>query len=148
VRLRPLSGLLHQPRVIIMSVERSVEWELAGETEVLEETLPKCHFVHYKSHMTWPGLEPEPPRLGSRRLTAWAMARHRLKSKSVPYKRLRKVSAFLIWMISTGFLWICENIITLSDKLSGSVQIRVLSTSMLITMLVPPLVEFDAAKYG
>jgi hypothetical protein len=23
---------------------------------------PKCHFVNLKSHMTWIGLEPEPPR--------------------------------------------------------------------------------------
>jgi hypothetical protein len=45
----------------MMHVEQSVEWELTGETEVLGENLPQCHFVH-KSHMTWPGLEPGPPR--------------------------------------------------------------------------------------
>jgi hypothetical protein len=47
---------------MMMSVEQSVEWELAGETEVLGETLPRCHFVHHKSHMTVSGLEPGPPR--------------------------------------------------------------------------------------
>jgi hypothetical protein len=38
--------------MIIMMVEQSVECELAGETEVLGENLPHCHFVHQKFHMT------------------------------------------------------------------------------------------------
>jgi hypothetical protein len=29
-----------------MNVEQLVEWELAGETEVLGEILPQGHFVH------------------------------------------------------------------------------------------------------
>jgi hypothetical protein len=35
-----------------------VEWWLAGEIELLGETLPQYHFVHHKSHMTWPGANP------------------------------------------------------------------------------------------
>jgi hypothetical protein len=44
-----------------MKVEQSVEWELAGETEVLRENLPPCHFVHRKSQMIWPGFKPDEP---------------------------------------------------------------------------------------
>jgi hypothetical protein len=58
--LRPLIGLLCQPRVVIMMMEKLVEW-LAGETEVLGENLPQCRFVHHKPHMV-PGREPGPPR--------------------------------------------------------------------------------------
>jgi hypothetical protein len=57
--LRPLNGLLYQPR-LIMIMEKSVEW-LAGETEILGENLPQCCFVHHKPHML-PVREPGPPR--------------------------------------------------------------------------------------
>jgi hypothetical protein len=38
--------------MMMMNVKQSVEWELAGETEVLGENLPQRHFIHHKSHMT------------------------------------------------------------------------------------------------
>jgi hypothetical protein len=31
---------------------------IAGQIEAHGENLLQCHFVQYKSHMTWPGLEP------------------------------------------------------------------------------------------
>jgi hypothetical protein len=51
---------LYLPRVIVR-MENLVEW-MAGETEVLGDSLPRRHFVHHKSHLTRPGIEPGPPR--------------------------------------------------------------------------------------
>jgi hypothetical protein len=62
--------------MMLMSVEQSVEWELAGETEVLAENLSQCHFVHHKSHMTWHGLEPERPQ--------WEASDNRLSYGTTP----------------------------------------------------------------
>jgi hypothetical protein len=58
-----------------MIVKQLVEWRLTGETEVLGENRPRRHFVHHKSHMTRPGLEPRAAAVGRQRLTAWAVAR-------------------------------------------------------------------------
>jgi hypothetical protein len=45
-----------------MHVEQSVEWEPAGETEILGDNLPQCQISLHKIHITWHGLEPGPLR--------------------------------------------------------------------------------------
>jgi hypothetical protein len=54
----------------MINVEQSVELQLAGETEVLEQNLPQCQFVHHKpTHdLTWDGTRVVA--IGSRRITA------------------------------------------------------------------------------
>jgi hypothetical protein len=40
-------------------MEKLVEWTvLAGETEVLEENLPRRHFVYHKFHLPDPDAKP------------------------------------------------------------------------------------------
>jgi hypothetical protein len=55
--------------MMVVIVEQSVECELTGETEVLGENLPQCHFFHHNPIgfyrvRTWAAAA------GSRRLTA------------------------------------------------------------------------------
>jgi hypothetical protein len=68
---------------MMMNVEQSVEWELAGETEVLGENLHQCHFAHIPHDLT--RALTRAAAVGSRRLTAWTMARpgHYAKSQNV-----------------------------------------------------------------
>jgi hypothetical protein len=53
-----------------MSMEHLVEWELAREIEVPGENLSQCHIPH---DLTW--ARTRAAAVGTRRLTAWAMAR-------------------------------------------------------------------------
>jgi hypothetical protein len=64
--LRPVTGLLYQSRRMMVDGDCGAVGEcLAGETEILGESLPQCRFVH-KSRVTCP--EPEP------RSTRWEAA--------------------------------------------------------------------------
>jgi hypothetical protein len=44
-----------------MDMEQVVEWELAGETEVLVGNIPQRHFIQDKSHTTWLWIESGQP---------------------------------------------------------------------------------------
>jgi hypothetical protein len=37
--------------------------KLTGKLKYSKKILSQCHFVHHKSHMDRPGIEPGPPRL-------------------------------------------------------------------------------------
>jgi hypothetical protein len=50
--------LFYLPQVI-MIMDNLVEWQFPGETEVLGEILPQFNFVYHKSHMSWPGANPD-----------------------------------------------------------------------------------------
>jgi hypothetical protein len=52
----------------MMSVEQSVELELPGETEVIGENLPQCHFCP-SQNPTWPDLSSNPGRRGGKQAT-------------------------------------------------------------------------------
>jgi hypothetical protein len=61
--------LLCQPRVIVkMIVEKQMECRLAGETEVLGESLPQRHFCP-SQNLTWPDPGLNPGRRGGKPAT-------------------------------------------------------------------------------
>jgi hypothetical protein len=57
--LRPLLAYCTSPGwQVTVIVEKLVEWRFAGETEALRKDLPQRQFVHHKSHILYPGLNP------------------------------------------------------------------------------------------
>jgi hypothetical protein len=91
-----------------MSVEQSVEWELAGDTEVIGENLPQ-----HKSHLTW--ARTRAAAVGSRRLTSWAVARpcvHDTKMLSIrsvlPFQVVRSTFFCLLshFILHISFIYI------------------------------------------
>jgi hypothetical protein len=77
-------------------LEQLVEWNLAGETEVLLENLPQRHFVHHKIPHDRLGLESRTAAVGNQQLTAKAMTRPFL----VPFLRLLRLTGSR-WTYST-----------------------------------------------
>jgi hypothetical protein len=63
------------PAPVIVRMENLVEWTLAGETEVLGETLPQRHFCLPQITLDKTLARTRATAVGNQRLTAWAMAR-------------------------------------------------------------------------
>jgi hypothetical protein len=64
------------PRVTVkMIVEKQMECRLAGESKFSEKTCPSATFVHHKIPHDQTRVWTRAAAVGSRRLTAWAMAR-------------------------------------------------------------------------
>jgi hypothetical protein len=86
-----------------------MECRLAGETEVLGENLPQRHLSITKSHMPRSGFEPRTAAVGSRRLTAWAMARPNMEGCSFMFQSIILDSKRMDWNIipslSDSYSW-------------------------------------------
>jgi hypothetical protein len=89
-----------------MNAEHSVEWELAGETEVLGENLLQCHFLHQKSHMIW-----NPGRRGGKPATnrlCYGTAIRYLRTKCMILRNERNISynpSYLAFLCHNLFNW-------------------------------------------
>jgi hypothetical protein len=87
---------------------------LSGETEVLGETLPQCHFVHLKPHMTYLGShlgcsggKPATNRLSYGTASGWLYVEY-IKLKVYIEKSTKGVArnAFLVFVKSAAdFIW-------------------------------------------
>jgi hypothetical protein len=122
-----------------------VEWKLAGETEVLGENLPQRHFIDRKSHVTWPGSNPD--------LCFGKPATNRLNYMAQP--RLVRISAGVSNILTREFSWYslvssvrCLNGVSVRPRPLPSKPFPYSSVILLFSMALPahsgprPVIQF------
>jgi hypothetical protein len=103
-----------------------VEWQLAGETEVLRENLSQCCFVHHKLHMP-ARTRTRAAAVGNQRLTAWATAR--------PCSLLSQCSEFCIILRIYYHIVDCSNDGVMHSGLLGIWTLTIVSEARSVSFL-------------
>jgi hypothetical protein len=123
-------GLLCQPREIMkMIVEKQMECRLAGKPKFSEKTCPSATFVHHKILHDQTRDWTRAAAVGSRRLTAWAMAQPSVVVKAICYKPegrgfKSRWGGFLNWPTPSGRTMALESTQPLTEMSTRNLEIK------------------------